>query len=225
MKIILTQALANAADGAFITDEDQHITFWNRAAEEILGYRYEEISSLPCYEVLDGRDDKDRPICHQHCPVAATALAGGAVTNFDARVRIKMGGARWINVSTFTAPANDETAGPAIVHLFRDATQNKQHEQLIYQVLEAAENLQGKVFPPAIPAGSAEEPGSDLTDRERQILSLLAQALSTHNIAESLSISPATTRNHIRNILQKLHVHSRLEAVIYAFRHGLVNGD
>ena len=225
MKIVLTHALANAADGAFITDEDQHITFWNRAAEEILGYRYEEVSRIPCYEVLDAHDDNDRPICHQHCRVAATALAGGAVTNFDACVRIKLGGARWINVSTFAAPANDGTAGPAIVHLFRDVTQKKQYEQLIYQVLEAAENLQGKVLSPAIPSGLVEEPGSDLTDRERQILSLLTQAFSTHDIAESLSISPATTRNHIRNILQKLQVHSRLEAVIYALKHGLVNGD
>jgi DNA-binding NarL/FixJ family response regulator len=44
-------------------------------------------------------------------------------------------------------------------------------------------------------------------------------------MAQALSISPATVRNHIRNILQKLQVHNRLEAVLYAQQHGLITGD
>ena len=61
-----------------------------------------------------------------------------------------------------------------------------------------------------------------LTDREREVLSLLAQGHITRDIAQSLSISNSTTRNHIQNILHKLNVHSRLEAVAYAYEHGLV---
>ncbi len=71
-------------------------------------------------------------------------------------------------------------------------------------------------------SASVNPPAQDLTDREREVLSLLAQGLSTRDIAQTLSISPSTARNHIQNILHKLNVHSRLEAVAYAFEHGLV---
>lgn len=72
---------------------------------------------------------------------------------------------------------------------------------------------------------SVESRTTDLTDREREVLSLLAQGLSTNDIARSLSITSSTVRNHIRNILQKLHVHNWLEAVVYAFKQGLVDKE
>ena len=61
-----------------------------------------------------------------------------------------------------------------------------------------------------------------LTEREREVLALLAHGLSTRAIARSLSISSATVRNHVQSILNKLQVHSRLEAVTYALDHNLV---
>ncbi len=62
-----------------------------------------------------------------------------------------------------------------------------------------------------------------LTPREREILSLLAQGKSGHAIAAALNIAPFTVRTHIRNLLDKLGVHSRLEAVTYALRHDLID--
>jgi RNA polymerase sigma factor (sigma-70 family) len=61
-----------------------------------------------------------------------------------------------------------------------------------------------------------------LTAREREVLTLLVRGLKTQEIAEDLSISQHTARNHIQRILQKLQVHSRLEAVTYALKHGLL---
>jgi PAS domain S-box-containing protein len=61
-----------------------------------------------------------------------------------------------------------------------------------------------------------------LTPRQLDVLSLLAEGLSTRAIAERLSISPETTRNHVRSILMELRVHSRLEAVVVGRRLGLV---
>jgi PAS domain S-box-containing protein len=225
MKNTLFQAFANAADGAFIIDEDQCIIYWNQSAEEILGHTYGEVTGQPCYEILDGYDEQGRLICREHCRVAVTGLAGRAVTNFDAGVRTKSDDECWINMSTFTFPIGDEDASSVLVHLFRDVTQEKQNEQLIYQILEATKNLQDKGLSQAIPPASAQQPDSDLTGREREVLSLLAHGFSTRDIARSLSISPSTARNHIRNILQKLQVHSRLEAVVYALEHGLVSKD
>ena len=62
----------------------------------------------------------------------------------------------------------------------------------------------------------------DLTDRERQILQLLAQGKRNDDIAAELYISPQTVQTHVRNILGKLRVHSKLEAVAFAVKHGAI---
>jgi len=62
-----------------------------------------------------------------------------------------------------------------------------------------------------------------LTRRELEILQLLARGLKNDVISKQLYISPTTTRNHIQNILGKLGVHSKLEAVAYAVRAGYVD--
>jgi DNA-binding NarL/FixJ family response regulator len=63
---------------------------------------------------------------------------------------------------------------------------------------------------------------NDLTEREHEILSLLAQGMRNDDIASQLYISPQTVQTHVRNILGKLRVHSKLEAVAFAVRHGAI---
>jgi two-component system NarL family response regulator len=62
-----------------------------------------------------------------------------------------------------------------------------------------------------------------LTDRELQVLKLVARGLSNREVAEELFISENTVKNHVRNILEKLHLHSRMEAVVYAVREKLLD--
>lgn len=62
-----------------------------------------------------------------------------------------------------------------------------------------------------------------LTPREHEVLTYLARGKSGDVIAEELSITPLTVRTHIRNLMSKLGVHSRLEAVSYAVNNGLVD--
>jgi DNA-binding NarL/FixJ family response regulator len=62
-----------------------------------------------------------------------------------------------------------------------------------------------------------------LTPREHEVLTYLAKGKSGDVIAEELSITPLTVRTHIRNLMSKLGVHSRLEAVSYAVNNGLVD--
>jgi DNA-binding NarL/FixJ family response regulator len=62
-----------------------------------------------------------------------------------------------------------------------------------------------------------------LTDREMQVLRLMAQSKSNRDIAKDLFISENTVKNHVRNILEKLHLHSRMEAVTYAWRKHLLD--
>jgi RNA polymerase sigma factor (sigma-70 family) len=68
----------------------------------------------------------------------------------------------------------------------------------------------------------AESPLSRLTPREREVLELLLGGLTQEQIAERLVISPKTVGTHIQNILTKLGVHSRAQAVALAHRGGLV---
>ncbi len=65
-------------------------------------------------------------------------------------------------------------------------------------------------------------PTPRLTDREMEVLTLVAQGLNNRDIAKELFISENTVKNHVRNILEKLQLHSRMEAVVYAVREKLL---
>ncbi len=64
---------------------------------------------------------------------------------------------------------------------------------------------------------------AQLTPRERQVLQALAGGLDGEEVAEQLHISTKTERNHIASIFAKLEVHSRLQALVFALRHGVVS--
>ncbi|MEA2476121.1 MAG: hypothetical protein QOF16_1353 [Actinomycetota bacterium] len=66
-------------------------------------------------------------------------------------------------------------------------------------------------------------PGPRLTDRELEVLKLVAKGLNNRDIGAELFISENTVKNHVRNILEKLHLHSRMEAVVYAVREKLLD--
>jgi DNA-binding NarL/FixJ family response regulator len=66
-------------------------------------------------------------------------------------------------------------------------------------------------------------PTPRLTERELEVLKLVAQGMSNREIASELYISENTVKNHVRNILEKLHLHSRMEAVVYAVREKLLD--
>jgi DNA-binding NarL/FixJ family response regulator len=65
-------------------------------------------------------------------------------------------------------------------------------------------------------------PAPRLTERELEVLRLVARGMNNRDIARQLFISENTVKNHIRNILEKLQLHSRMEAVVYAVREKLL---
>jgi two-component system NarL family response regulator len=65
--------------------------------------------------------------------------------------------------------------------------------------------------------------GPKLTDRELEVLKLVARGAANKEIAKELFISENTAKNHVRNILEKLQLHSRVEAAMYAMRRNLVD--
>jgi two-component system response regulator NreC len=70
---------------------------------------------------------------------------------------------------------------------------------------------------------SLHDPYETLSDREREIFQLIAEAHSNKDIARILSISPATVETHRSRVLQKLDIHSAAELVLYAVRRGIIS--
>jgi two-component system, NarL family, response regulator LiaR len=71
------------------------------------------------------------------------------------------------------------------------------------------------------PISLASEPVGQLTPRETEVLRLMAAGLENSQIARSLVISERTARNHVASILEKLQMRNRIQAAVYAVRHGL----
>jgi DNA-binding NarL/FixJ family response regulator len=105
-------------------------------------------------------------------------------------------------------------------------------DQPFDELLEAVRTVfaGGASVPPRLLVGamgqlrsSYRRPGSNLSTRERQILRLVAEGLGNQAIADQLYLSLHTVRNHVKSILAKLDVHSRLGAVALAYREGLLS--
>jgi DNA-binding NarL/FixJ family response regulator len=93
--------------------------------------------------------------------------------------------------------------------------------QAIKSVIEGQVVVAHQPLPKARPADlGAEFLLRQLTPREEDVLMLLGDGASGHEIARQLSVSHHTVRTHVQNILTKLQVHTRLEAVAFASRHG-----
>ncbi|HEY7848499.1 MAG TPA: response regulator transcription factor [Ktedonobacterales bacterium] len=70
-----------------------------------------------------------------------------------------------------------------------------------------------------------ERPGATLTEREQEVLRQLARGRTNHEIAEALVVSDETVKTHVGNILSKLQLAHRTQAVIYALKRGLISLD
>lgn len=86
----------------------------------------------------------------------------------------------------------------------------------------ALQLMQSLQAPPAAPQ---RDPFGSLSERELEVLRLIAQGLANATIAERLFISEKTVKSHVSNILGKLHLEDRTQAAVYAWREGFVKAD
>ncbi len=194
------------------------IVQWNAGAEALTGFTEEDVLGRRCWELLRCPEPMRR--IHCGCAFRPDGAAGDPVPAFDQELVTKSGERVWVSVTTVLAGSDGEA--PVRVHVLRELKRERQLEELLRQVVHTA----AKLTPGAGGRdGEGERPGGRprvVTSREREVVRLLAQGSSTGEIAARLGISPRTARNHIQNILCKLRVHSRLEAVAYASARGLV---
>jgi PAS domain S-box-containing protein len=216
----LFDALRNSADGAFVIDENLRIVFWNKTAEAILGYTRDDVVNQFCYQFLHGHDEARRLFCKERCQVVKLALQSKPIPNYDLHVKTKGREECWLNMSVFTYRMNNTNGNRFIVHLFHALDRKEVDDKALGQLIKVINRYQDIRHNNGTRLDSHQNP---LTTREREILSLLVDGLGTRDIAELLSISINTVRNHIQHILQKLQVNSRLEAVAIAVKDELVD--
>lgn len=210
--------LEQTADAAYTVTDGGEICSWNGAAEDLFGYSASEVTRRNIDEVLEARD-----------ALGTRALAGGfdaptrrtngtsrGIENFDLEVRVRDGHRIWVNVSTIVFD-NHRTGRKLFVRLAHDITQRRRKEEMLNQMMEIAQKLV------RLTGDSSEHaPVESLSEQERRILKLFADGGNPAAIADRLSISAQTLRNHLHHINRKLRTHNRLEAVTHARRRGLI---
>lgn len=211
-----------------LADEQGTVALWNKAAERLLGFRAHDVLGRPCYEVTRGETLSGHPFCSRSCAVGHRLGCGGGVRNFDIQTRTKGGKVIWLNVSSLPVPSRKKDQF-LFVHLFRDIGKQAKVRHLVnalHSVLSAREErLAPGIQHTRSPAPSLEDTVPDipatlpLSRREREVLQHLALGERTTRIANTLCISPASVRNHLQHIFEKLGAHSRIEVLAAAFHH------
>lgn len=211
----LLSALTNSPDPAFATDRHNRIIFWNRSAERILGYSADEIVGLSCASALQGCDVYGNRYCSESCPVTQIAVRNETVRHFDLRLRAKDRRTVMVDVSVVNLAVKPPDHF-LLLHILRPS-----------EGPETSGRASGESIAPPRAALVAIRDSLDvrarkLTPREVEVIGMLAAGHTTPEIASRLQISTLTARNHIQNILEKLEVHSKAEAVAFAFQKRLL---
>lgn len=209
--------IARSGEAVFAIDSSDRVILWNKKAEQLLGRTARSVLGKHCYDVLGGRDAQGNIYCYRNCPVAhqARQMTADPVHTFPLAVEVGKSGRKWFNVSLFAIPSY-HPALSTVVHVVREGEDKP--SGLEHDLAKEARPPVEALWPMMTKEG---EP-VDLTAREKEILRCLAEGLSTAAVARKLFISPVTVRNHVQSILHKLDVHTKLAAVVFAYKHDLI---
>jgi len=176
----------------FAVDKRGEIVFWNAAAEESLGYPASEALGKKCWKLLNGKDHYGNRYCCRHCPVRGMAFRREPVNSFQFACIAASGKLISFGVNCLTV--FDKPDNGMLLHIC--CPEN--------QPLETGDEQS--------PIRTNSSLGT-LSERELEVLALLADKTSTQDIATTLSISIRTVRTHIQHVMYKLQVHKRFQAV------------
>jgi PAS domain S-box-containing protein len=181
-------------DTAFGVDRLGVIVLWNRAAEDSLGFPASKALGQKCWELLSGQDQNGNRYCCEHCPLREMNFRHEPVHGFRRTFKTASKQTRQFDVSWLTVI--DEPGNEMLLHICRPDIKQ----------LDAGNDFAADLKPVLDELGT-------LSQRETEILKLLAEKVSTQNIAASMSISTRTVRTHIQHLMYKLRVHKRREAI------------
>lgn len=195
----------NSADAVFGVDWSGSIVFWNERCARLTGLGFEEVRGKRCCEVLSGLDLDGTPRCRRGCEISRQMAHGTSIPNYDMVIKDKEGESVVVNVSVFATPSpmksEIDVAGFLVLRRL-------DYQRLIQRLVAERKNKER----------APDDRRNRLSSREIEVLQLAADGLNTKKIAERLCISAYTVKNHFTNILAKLKVHTRAEAVSLALR-------
>jgi PAS domain S-box-containing protein len=205
MESHLHRFFRNSADAVFGVDWSGRIGFWNDQCARLTGLEFEHVRGKRCCEVFAGTDLDGTPRCRQGCEISRQMAQGTSIPNYDMVIKDKEGEAAVVNVSVFATPASMKSEIDVAGFL---VLRRLDYQRLIQRLVAERKHREE----------TADTRRHLLSSREIEVLQLAADGLSSHKIAERLSLSAYTVKNHFANILAKLKVHSRAEAVSLALR-------
>ena len=181
-------------DAAFAVDQRGVVVLWNKEAESSFGFTAKEALGQKCWKLLCGLDTNGNRHCCKKCPIMEMSFKHEPVYTFHSSFNTASKHRKRFAVSCLTV--FDDSGNEILLHLCRPKTEPQNTEQ-----------KQVPKMPPATSKLGA------LSQREIEVLTLLAEKVSTRDMAERMSISIRTVRTHIQHLMYKLQVHKRCDAI------------
>lgn len=205
------EALEQSSDPIFAIDGKQMIHLWTTGMEKLTGLSPAEANNDFCYNALRGTDNFGNPYCCEGCPIVRMLERNEPIYPFELQIQNRKD-STWHRVRCSHVLMVDHRKEPPIC---------------VYMLQDLGEVSAQRTIPivsrPELAATAPDEsPRTLLSKREMQVLKCLAQGMTSSGIAQAMSISESTVRNHIQNVLQKFGVHRRVEALAKAYQERLV---
>jgi DNA-binding CsgD family transcriptional regulator len=194
-------------DAAFAVDRGGVIVLWNSSAEKMFDYSATQALGQRCWELLRGKDTYDNQYCCKFCPLREMAFHHEPVNEFHASFKSGSKERKQYSINCLTifdSPENEQ-----LLHICRPDMETPEVGD------DIAANIPSNIPP-------INSPGVALSQRETEVLKLLADGESTRKIAAIMDIKASTVRIHIGHVLLKLNVHKRREAVRQGRQLGLI---
>ena len=178
---------------AFAVDRRGVIVLWNDAAEQTFGHPSADALGKECWELMCGHDTNGNRYCFEHCPLIEMAFLHEPVHAFHTIFGTASHKQKHFSVSCLTV--FNEPGDEMLLHICQPEQISQEKSELQHQ-------------------SPVRAPRDNLSQRELEVLMLLAKKVSTRDIASQLSISIRTVRTHIQHLMYRLRVHKRCEAVL-----------
>lgn len=186
-------------DPAFAVDRNGVVVLWNPASEREFGYTENEALGKKCWELLCGHDINGNRYCFENCPLIAMAFLHEPVHAFKSSFDTSSHQQKQFSVSCVTV--FDKPGDEMLLHIC--------HPERPSHAPDSVE-IAPRVHP------------ESLSQREVEVLALLASGVATHEVAQRLAISTRTVRTHIQHLMYKLQVHNRRDAILEGRRLSLI---
>jgi DNA-binding CsgD family transcriptional regulator len=204
---VLGQTFSNTADIVFGIDTECRITFWNDRCRKFFNRPFEDVRLKKCAEILAGTNLDGSRLCGPDCHIAEQVKHGWTGNDYDLVVKDQGGASVLMNVGVYFTPEKRFPRGGTRAFL-------------ALRPVDCYRFLQRMTGENRFKTKESASRVCNLTRRELEVLELVSGGLGSAEIAERFFISPSTVKNHLRNILEKLNVHSRAEAAALALRRG-----